>query len=120
RQRRARPRPGGNHPGEMTMWEKLDERRLKSIVEAVGFPRRARARLVLRWCALARALRLPLAGSYGLWDPWETHYSEVARQMTTRGDFISLWWPASPRETAVVQTKPVLFYWLMSIAMLVG
>ena len=22
---------------------------------------------------------------YGLWDPWETHYSEVARQMTHRG-----------------------------------
>ena len=35
-------------------------------------------------------LYMPLAGTYGLWDPWETHYSEVARQMTYRGDFISL------------------------------
>ena len=43
-------------------------------------------------------LYMPLAGSYGLWDPWETHYSEVARQMTHRGDFISLWWPGSPRD----------------------
>jgi 4-amino-4-deoxy-L-arabinose transferase-like glycosyltransferase len=41
----------------------------------------------------------------------------VARQMTVRGDFISLWWPCSPRETEVFQTKPVLTYWLMSLAM---
>jgi len=41
-------------------------------------------------------LYLPFAGTYGLWDPWETHYGEVARQMVTRGDFISLWWPGSP------------------------
>ena len=34
-------------------------------------------------------LYLPFAGTYGLWDPWETHYGEVARQMVTRGDFIS-------------------------------
>ena len=65
----------------------------------------------------ALLLYLPCAGSYGLWDPWETHYSEVARQMTTRGDFISLWWPGSPRETATFQTKPVLSFWLMSLAM---
>ena len=30
-------------------------------------------------------LYIPLAGTYGLYDPWETHYSEVARQMTHRG-----------------------------------
>jgi 4-amino-4-deoxy-L-arabinose transferase-like glycosyltransferase len=66
----------------------------------------------------ALALYLPFAGSYGLWDPWETHYAEVARQMTARGDFISLWWPGSPRETAVFQTKPVLTYWLMSLGMM--
>jgi 4-amino-4-deoxy-L-arabinose transferase-like glycosyltransferase len=62
-------------------------------------------------------LYIPLAGSYGLWDPWETHYSEVARQMTRRGDFISLWWPGSPRDPDVFWSKPVLSFWLMSIAM---
>jgi len=62
-------------------------------------------------------LYIPLAGSYGLWDPWETHYSEVARQMTHRGDFISLWWPGSPRDPDVFWSKPVLSFWLMSIAM---
>ena len=62
-------------------------------------------------------LYLPFAGSYGLWDPWETHYSEVARQMTHRGDFISLWWPGSPRDVEVFWSKPVLSFWLMSIGM---
>jgi 4-amino-4-deoxy-L-arabinose transferase-like glycosyltransferase len=65
----------------------------------------------------ALVLYLPGAGSYGLWDPWETHYGEVARQMAVRGDYISLWWPCSPRETDVFQTKPVLSYWLMSLSM---
>ena len=62
-------------------------------------------------------LYIPLAGTYGLWDPWETHYSEVARQMTTRGDYISLWWPGSPRDLDVFWSKPVLSFWLMSIGM---
>src|SRR3954467_7011719 len=62
-------------------------------------------------------LYLPFAGTYGLWDPWETHYSEVARQMTRRGDYISLWWPGSPRDAEVFWSKPVLSFWLMSIGM---
>src|SRR4051794_10244910 len=62
-------------------------------------------------------LYLPFAGSYGLWDPWETHYAEVARQMTHRGDYISLWWPGSPRDPDVFWSKPVLSFWLMSLAM---
>ncbi len=62
-------------------------------------------------------LYVPFAGSYGLWDPWETHYSEVARQMTKRGDFISLWWPGSPRDAAYFWSKPVLTFWLLSIGM---
>jgi 4-amino-4-deoxy-L-arabinose transferase-like glycosyltransferase len=73
------------------------------------------------WVFLAALLLyLPCAGSYGLWDPWETHYGEVARQMTVRGDYISLWWPGSPRETPTFQTKPVLSFWLMSLAMKVA
>jgi 4-amino-4-deoxy-L-arabinose transferase-like glycosyltransferase len=62
-------------------------------------------------------LYIPFAGSYGLWDPWETHYAEVARQMTHRGDYISLWWPGSPRDPEVFWSKPVLSFWLMSLAM---
>jgi 4-amino-4-deoxy-L-arabinose transferase-like glycosyltransferase len=87
------PQPAG-------FWERLGEPRTTAVVLLFGL-----------------LLYIPMAGSYGLWDPWETHYSEVARQMTKRGDFISLWWPCSPRETAVFQTKPVLTFWLMSLGM---
>lgn len=64
-------------------------------------------------------LYVPFAGNYGLWDPWETHYGEVARQMAARGDFISLWWPGSPQDPAsgVFFSKPVLTFWLMAISL---
>ena len=73
--------------------------------------------MILLVIAFGILLYVPLAGTYGLWDPWETHYSEVARQMTKRGDFISLWWPGSPRDVDVFWSKPVLSFWLMSIGM---
>lgn len=81
-------------------WDRFTERQMALFVILFGL-----------------ALYLPFAGSYGLWDPWETHYSEVARQMTRRGDFISLWWPGSPRDAEVFWSKPVLSFWLMSIGM---
>jgi hypothetical protein len=62
-------------------------------------------------------LYVPFAGTYGLWDPWETHYGEVGRQMTARGDFISLWWPGSPIDPEVFWSKPVLSFWLISLSM---
>jgi 4-amino-4-deoxy-L-arabinose transferase-like glycosyltransferase len=61
---------------------------------------------------------LPFAGSYGLHDPWETHYSEVARQMAVRGDFISLWWPGAPIDPEHFWSKPVLSFWVMSLSLL--
>jgi 4-amino-4-deoxy-L-arabinose transferase-like glycosyltransferase len=86
-------------------------------IPALNLDRMSERRMALLVLGAALLVYLPLAGSYGLWDPWETHYGEVARQMTARGDFISLWWPGSPRETAVFQTKPVLTFWLMSLGM---
>ncbi|MEP6655199.1 MAG: glycosyltransferase family 39 protein, partial [Myxococcales bacterium] len=62
-------------------------------------------------------LYLPLAGTYGLFDPWETHYAEVARQMTVRHDYISLWWPGAPLDADHFWSKPVLSFWLMSLFM---
>jgi 4-amino-4-deoxy-L-arabinose transferase-like glycosyltransferase len=64
-------------------------------------------------------LYIPFAGSYGLFDPWETHYGEVARQMTVRHDFVSLYWPGSPLDTDQFWSKPVLTFWIMSLAMFV-
>ncbi len=78
----------------------MSERRVSFLVIAAGL-----------------LLYVPFAGTYGLWDPWETHYGEVARQMAHRGDYISLWWPGSPRDPDVFWSKPVLSFWLMSLAM---
>ena len=75
--------------------------------------RRALVALLLA-CAL---LYLPRAGSYGLWDPWETHYGEIARQMAMRGDVITLWWPGSPVDRPEVFHKPALHFWLMAASM---
>jgi 4-amino-4-deoxy-L-arabinose transferase-like glycosyltransferase len=61
---------------------------------------------------------LPFAGSYGLHDPWETHYAEVARQMLVRGDYISLWWPGAPIDPDHFWSKPVLSFWVMSLSLL--
>jgi 4-amino-4-deoxy-L-arabinose transferase-like glycosyltransferase len=62
-------------------------------------------------------LYLPFMGSYGLYDPWETHYAEVARQMMERSDYISLWWPGAPIDPEHFWSKPVLSFWLMSLSM---
>ena len=35
-------------------------------------------------------LFLPFLGTLGLWDPWETHYGEVAREMIQRDDYVSV------------------------------
>jgi 4-amino-4-deoxy-L-arabinose transferase-like glycosyltransferase len=62
-------------------------------------------------------LYLPFAGSYGFYDPWESHYSEVARQMMQRHDYISLFWPGAPIDSENFWSKPVLSFWVMSLSM---
>ena len=62
-------------------------------------------------------------GEYGLFDPWETHYGEVARDMVERGNYIDPFW-GSPwdsggvkRERAGFYSKPPLTMWMMSMGM---
>lgn len=69
--------------------------------------------LVLLGCLL---LYVPAAASHGLWDPWESHYAEVSRQMATRGDYVELWWPGSPIDTEQFDSKPVLIFWIEALA----
>ena len=64
---------------------------------------------------LGLLLYVPFAGAYGLSDPWETHYGEVARQMAVRHDYISLWWPGAPIDADHFWSKPVLSFWIMSL-----
>ena len=56
---------------------------------------------------VASALYLPLLGRYGLWDPWETHYGEVSREILARDDWISLWWA----QDRWFWSKPILIFW---------
>ncbi|HEX4460990.1 MAG TPA: glycosyltransferase family 39 protein, partial [Polyangia bacterium] len=77
-------------------------------------------RTALALAGLMALVVLPFAGSFGAWDPWETHYGEVARQMLARNDFISLWWPGSPIDHAPrgeFWSKPVLTFWLEAISL---
>jgi 4-amino-4-deoxy-L-arabinose transferase-like glycosyltransferase len=62
--------------------------------------------------ALGAILYLPFLGSVGLWDPWETHYGEVAREMMVRGDYIRPYW-----ESGYFFSKPILIFWLEAATM---
>lgn len=55
-------------------------------------------------------LILPFLGSYGFFDPWESHYGEVARQMAARDDHLYPFW-----KDAHFFSKPVLLFWLTSV-----
>ncbi len=62
---------------------------------------------------LLTLLALPQLGSFSLIDPWETHYAEVAREMSARGDFISTWWG----QEGWFMSKPVSSFWLEALSM---
>jgi 4-amino-4-deoxy-L-arabinose transferase-like glycosyltransferase len=63
--------------------------------------------------AIGSILYLPTLGSYSLWDPWETHYGEVAREILARDDWISLWWA----QDGWFWSKPILNFWIQSLSM---
>ena len=63
--------------------------------------------------AAAAALYFPFMGSFSLWDPWETHYGEVAREILARDDWISLWWA----QDGWFWSKPILDFWIQALAM---
>ncbi|MGF1511302.1 MAG: ArnT family glycosyltransferase [Myxococcota bacterium] len=54
-------------------------------------------------------LFFPFLGSVGLWDPWEPHYSEVAREMLARKDLVHPHW-----ESAYFFSKPALPLWMIA------
>jgi 4-amino-4-deoxy-L-arabinose transferase-like glycosyltransferase len=66
------------------------------------------------WVIVAGALLyFPALGLFSLWDPWETHYGEVAREILSRDDWISLWWA----QDGWFWSKPILNFWIQSLAM---
>lgn len=78
------------------------------------------------WLLALLAVVLLLPGiSEGLWDPWETHYAEVARRIVQDGDWVTLRWgsaesaPAEAREGFLFFSKPALSFWLMAVSFLI-
>lgn len=63
--------------------------------------------------AIGALLYFPALGLFSLWDPWETHYGEVAREILSRDDWISLWWA----QDGWFWSKPILNFWIQSLAM---
>lgn len=56
---------------------------------------------------VAAGVILPLLGAVGYFDPWETHYAEVAREMAVRDDYLYPFWKDS-----YFYSKPILLFWL--------
>lgn len=55
----------------------------------------------------------PYLGTLGLWDCWEPHYSEVAREMIVRGDYVYPFW-----ESHYFFSKPAMTLWMIAAGML--
>lgn len=64
---------------------------------------------------IGAAFGLPGLGSVGLWDPWESHYVEVGRQMLARADLIHPFW-----QNAWFFSKPPLTPWLAAASLWVS
>ena len=71
---------------------------------------------------LLAMLFLPNVGAFGLWDPWETHYGEVSRNMVESYDWISPWWGyrgkigTHDRQGKPFYSKPILIFWMEATA----
>lgn len=56
----------------------------------------------------------------GPWDPWETHYGEVARNIVRRHDPLDLWWKPGHgpdgNEENVFYSKHALPFWCMALS----
>ena len=61
---------------------------------------------------IASLLYLPQLGTYALWDPWETHYGEVSREIMARDDWISLW----QQKDQWFFSKPILIFWAEALS----
>jgi 4-amino-4-deoxy-L-arabinose transferase-like glycosyltransferase len=62
---------------------------------------------------LAALVFVPYVGAVGLWDPWETHYGEVGREMIARADYVYPYW-----ESGWFFSKPPLTMWIDVLGML--
>jgi 4-amino-4-deoxy-L-arabinose transferase-like glycosyltransferase len=68
---------------------------------------------------IAAVVFVPYVGAVGLWDPWETHYGEVGRQMIVRADYV---YPVQDSGDVSLSgwffSKPPLTMWIDALGML--
>jgi len=72
----------------------------------------AEYRTTLGTMLLGMLVLVPYLGSVGLWDPWEGHYGEVAREMIQRNDYVHPFW-----ENAWFFSKPAFTMWMQALGM---
>lgn len=88
---------------------------------AVWRPDRRQRRVAWLILLLGALFYFPNAGSFGLWDPWETHYGEVTRMMVESHDFVSPWWGfkqkigTESQQGSAFFSKPVYLFWTEAI-----
>jgi 4-amino-4-deoxy-L-arabinose transferase-like glycosyltransferase len=69
---------------------------------------------------IAALVFVPYVGAVGLWDPWETHYGEVARQMIARADYVYPFQDSGDvAQSGWFFSKPPLTMWIEVLGMLV-
>ncbi|WP_224245550.1 glycosyltransferase family 39 protein [Hyalangium gracile] len=101
------------------------EKEPESFVEGILGKKLHEEKWIQRWGTLPLTLRtlllgggfaalllLPYIGAVGLWDPWETHYGEVARMMVMRQDYLYPFY-----ENAWFFSKPPLTMWMQALGM---
>jgi 4-amino-4-deoxy-L-arabinose transferase-like glycosyltransferase len=91
----------------------VDSLPVVSVLALVPLALSALRRPAMLVFVLGAAIVLPFLGAYGLWDPWETHYGEVAREILARDDWISLWWA----QEDWFWSKPIFIFWIESLSM---
>lgn len=78
-----------------------------------------------RWTALvvlvATGIFVPVMGTYGMFDPWETHYTEVAREFMENDDWLSTRWHNGTGPEGYSErnfwSKPVGSFWLSGLSL---
>jgi 4-amino-4-deoxy-L-arabinose transferase-like glycosyltransferase len=64
---------------------------------------------------------LPQMGNYGMFDPWETHYTEVARQFMVRNNWMETFWHNGRGPEGFAETnfwsKPVGSFWMSGLSL---